>query len=523
MSGQNPSLALQTHRLPNLGYYVEDVSPALVLSHYHTTYIPFNISKFEYTISKLFTNLLIITPIAQQANNTLILNQLSDLSKSLNDTHETFEKLKFHQKEANRKKRGLIDGLGSVIKFITGNLDNKDLETISHNLQIIKHNEINTMHKLNEFSSFAGNIMDQFDKNIRAINQNSKDIQKQITKLHDNIYLITSMQHQFTQITKLNLLLEKLLRIISFANVQTLDLEILNLSEIKQLWNFLILHYPHNTLWNLNHLSELTLICKTGFLLLNEMAILVIKIPIFEQFECNLKQIYPIPTNESNILINPSKYYCNDTWYSNCKEVNSKWICSELAPSTCRLKIDCPYAKITNNYIVHTKTYKNNLLYCSKNEETLYENCLEFRIEKLKGCFLIQSKCDVIINKSKYSLSINNITFDTTETVEIQQTNLSLKLKLEHLDNPSKLHESLLDPISFQDVTIPQRHYVIHIVISIIFVLILVFVLYCYKKKSKLIPVKLLEKLINEDIDNTKGGGVMSPELSNHNKNPNDD
>lgn len=491
---------------------MEEVPPSLIVSHYHTTYIPFNITKIKYTLSHLVSNLLIINNKLNKQSNNLTTIQYYHVSKALNDTYDTFEKLNNCEiYSISRKKRGLMNYIGSGIKFVTGNLDNDDLETITQNMQVIKYNQINSMHKINDLSSFAGNIVSKFEKNIKISNENAKNIRSEFSKLDNEIKLMLTLQNQYIQITNLNQYLEKILRIFSFAHLETLDLEILGVTGIKEIWQYLKVQYPKNALWPLQHLSELTLICKTGLLILTEMAILVVKIPIFEQNVCNLKLVYPVPDKESKILISPSKFYCNELWYNSCDEVNAKWICSGPIANSCSLSKNCQYATVQNNYQVHTLTNKKSLLFCSKTPETVYENCFQFQKTTLQGCHLIQSQCDVIINQHKYPLNINNISISFPEITKLQETNFSINLQIRHLENPTKMQEDLLEPVSFQDFPSKQHYSISFVTICIIFLCILALTLYLWQRQGKVVPVKLLQKLINEDVDETKGGEVITP------------
>jgi len=512
----NPCQALQVYKLPNNGYYAEEVATSLIISHYHTTYIPFNISSITVPLSQLYSNVLLLQPMVNKQNNNFTKTQFFHLFKILNNTFETYAKLNIF--EPNRKKRGLMNFIGTGIKFVTGNLDNTDLDTITQNLEIIKHNQLNTMHKINDLSSFAGNIVNKYRENIKILNENSKAIRSEFSKINNDINLMLSIQDQYIQITSLNQFLEKLLRIFSFAHLQTLDLEVLSLDEINEIWQYLNLHHPKNTLWPIKHISELSLICKTGLLILDEMAILAIKIPIFEKNICNLKFVYPIPNNESQILISPSKYYCNELWYKNCEETSSRWICSDPLINSCFLPNNCQYATVQNNYQVHTLTYKNSLLFCSKKSETIVENCFQFQKLNVQDCSLIQSQCDVIINHRKYSLAINNISIvQYPETIKLQATNFSINLQIRHLEDPTKIQEDLLEPIDYEKL-IPQKqsqyYYLTSTIVCIILICSISIALYQWNKHRylKAIPVKTLQKFINEDVEKSEGGGVISLE-----------
>lgn len=151
---------------------MENVSPSLITNHYHTTYIPFNISSIKFTLSQFLTNIVVLKPLVDKQNNKAVTTLYFHTYKLINHTYSNYEKLKLMQSK-NRRKRGLINFLGSGIKFITGNLDDKDLDTITQNFDILKRNQLNSMHKINELSSFAGNIMNKFKDTLDIINKNS--------------------------------------------------------------------------------------------------------------------------------------------------------------------------------------------------------------------------------------------------------------------------------------------------------------------------------------------------------------
>ncbi|KAL1509945.1 hypothetical protein ABEB36_004609 [Hypothenemus hampei] len=308
------------------------------------------------------------------------------------------------------------------------------------------------------------------------------------------------MQDQYFEINRLKELLEKILRVFSFAHTETFDIEIITSNEIDEIWYYLKQHYPKNALWSIGHMTELTLICKAGLLILDDMVILAIKIPIFEQSVCNLKFVYPIPNNESKIVISPSKFYCNELWYNSCNEI-----------------VNMLAFKIVTMYI-HTLTYKNALLTCTRTEEVIYENCFKFDKIRLGGCHIIQSECDVIVNQHRYSLTINNISVSLPTITNFKMTNLTLDLKIKHLEDPSQIQEDLLEPIHLEGL-VPQQN--VHFIIGISIVLVVISVIICsltmimyqWKKQKylKFIPLKTLQKLVNEDVEKTQDGGEISP------------
>lgn len=498
------------------GYYSEEVSSASVVNHYHTTYIPFNLTSIKYTLSRLFANLLFIQSTAENANTSLSYLHNSNLHKQLNDTFDLFNKFQNTETfKESRSKRGLFNFLGNGLKFITGNLDDKDLETINSNFQILRNNQINSIHKINEYSSFAGNLIKRFSENLKLIEENSKNLHKEFSEIHSELKYLYLAQIQSFQVNEIQRFLEKLIRIISFAHLETLDLEIFSQQEINDIWNFLALQYPKNTLWPLKHFSELSLICKTGLMLYSEMAILVIRIPIFEDNTCSLKIVYPIPNNESKIVISLSSYYCNQLWYRKCKQINTHWICENPIENSCLLEEEkCSYAFIRNNYKVHLLTHSQSLIFCSKENQTIYEDCFQFKKLSLQNCWLIRSNCKVIIGQHKYSLSNQNFTINAPTFKELPTVTAHIDLKINHLKEPEKMSEDLMEPVRYQDLSPLRSNEYFHCIIIILvisIVCIIIFLVYYLKKQktTKSVPIKLIKQLIDEDAEETRDGGII--------------
>lgn len=81
------------------------------------------------------------------------------------------EKLKPFEKRP-RKKRGLINGLGSIIKQISGNLDAEDgkhFDTVINNLQ---QNQNSIINQINQQYSINKEIIENFNKTVQDIEHN---------------------------------------------------------------------------------------------------------------------------------------------------------------------------------------------------------------------------------------------------------------------------------------------------------------------------------------------------------------
>lgn len=503
------NLALQVIPLnDNQGYYKEDIGKALILENYHTLYIPFNLSYIKFAISQLYTNQIILSHIIQDSKDNSLFELLNVSTEKLNNTYDEYEKL---YEKPSRKKRGLINLLGSGIKFVTGNLDNTDLINIDSQMEILKLNQLKEVKRINELSSFAGTTANKLKNIVISINENSKRIQKKISNLEEKIKILILLQNHILQITKLNDMLKLWERTISFAHSSTLNIELFSLNEITEIWQYLHFNYITKTIFPLEHLSDLTALCPAGFMIYKELAVVIIKVPIFDLRLCNLSFIYPIPNNDDQLLLVPSRYYCNSTWYRNCKQVLAHWICQNILPDNCTLQNHCTGITAQNNYQTYQLTEKKNLLVCTKQEENIYENCQQFTQEKIRGCSLLYSPCELIINGRKfYSESVWIEPIQSTEKVTIINSDLHLNFKTSHLERPEEIKEDAFPPLEMTPI-ITKAHTASHTLLWILLIAIIVSLLVIWRKKRTFLTRKKLEAIVNEDVS-TKDGGIISLE-----------
>lgn len=104
------------------------------------------------------------------------------------------------QTNDNRKKRGLINGIGTVFKTITGNLDASDSERYEKILNHLKENQRNLQTQLKYQYSVNNDIIDKFKNTIRDIQHNEKVLESKINQFNNILQSDT---------TQLNILIAK--------------------------------------------------------------------------------------------------------------------------------------------------------------------------------------------------------------------------------------------------------------------------------------------------------------------------
>ena len=137
----------------------------------HTFLHYFNIDELRHNIITLDNQ---ISTLTETAHNPHYNSYSLPLSKYLGEQLQLI-KNKYNSISKHRYRRGIINGLGSIIKSITGNLDQDDAETYSRAILTLQSNQKLIANKINNGISLSKPILERYNTTISTIiyNQNS--------------------------------------------------------------------------------------------------------------------------------------------------------------------------------------------------------------------------------------------------------------------------------------------------------------------------------------------------------------
>ena len=104
-----------------------------------------------------------------------------------------------------RTKRGLINGLGTILKSISGNLDDSDGKKIYQILDHLKDNEKNLQSQIQNQYSVSHSLIEKFNLNVKNIMHNENALKSKIIQLNSivrhgisqqNILVISDVMQQ---------------------------------------------------------------------------------------------------------------------------------------------------------------------------------------------------------------------------------------------------------------------------------------------------------------------------------------
>lgn len=237
-----------------------------------------------------------------------------------------------------RNKRGLINGLGSLVKAVTGNMDAEDAREIGKDIENIKIalSTVNTNYQTQDV--FNNEILIRFENITNHINNEQVIITTFFENMQNKIYKEENTLEKLQYINRINYNLELLLNHLNdiiesmlLAKINVIPRFILTEQEIYKIK--MLLENQNITIKSEQHIYDLL---KMNTLSYENNIIFTIQIPIFEKDNYKIARLIPLPINNKyfvmipNYLIyknNVNKYYLTQ----NCPKVDDTFICNKDA------------------------------------------------------------------------------------------------------------------------------------------------------------------------------------------------
>lgn len=147
---------------------------------------------------------------------------------------------------SSRAKRGLIDGLGSIIKSISGNLDYTDAIRYNNAIKVLQDNERELVSQYNHHISLSKEWISQHSKVLDTIAENQNKITSMVNKLINTTNVANSNLVDFAHFAQVLLILGD--------NIEELSEELLR---IENLLAFIHANSTHHSMLNYDALKSM--------------------------------------------------------------------------------------------------------------------------------------------------------------------------------------------------------------------------------------------------------------------------
>lgn len=450
--------------------------------------------------------------------NLLLANILETIHTKFNLLYKRF-----------RNKRGLVDGLGAIIKGITGNLDHDDALYYNNAIKILQKNQETLKDKFNSGISLNEHVLQNLNITLSTIVTNEYKIHVKLDEIVREINMTNFRLKDYVKINGLYNLLK--------LNLQNILSYVISLEDAISFAKLGITHHSVISSQNINYMistlskiydkSELIIdenteirdyidIIESGSYYTDNTVVFILKFPIMHSKTYIYYHLFPTPTYNNTILI-PQKPYLaisNESHYymdTECKRFHQVFYCHEGELTVTTEAKDCINLLILKQEIstacifTHFKA-KTELL--QKLDDTHYiVTCTErTRVQficdqetykSLHGTYLIEvpescsfiTKSHVVRNYKNQirGVPIQLLSFQFTD-VKIRNNDQPLLLDNVQLDQVYKL-ESLMEKekiLDFDALTDNSYHFWIIPLYIVIMVTAIVYIIHWILVKRKM-------------------------------------
>lgn len=451
-----------------------------------------------------------------------------------------------------RQKRGLINGLGSIIKSISGNLDQEDADRFNQAIRNLQENQNNIANKLNQEISLTTKIIDNFNHTITLVLHNQdviangiecikKDLNKFIFEFNDYLQVKNILDQLNLSLNIIIQLLTDIENAITFAKLNTLHHSIVKIDELEFIVDTLRNNHPVEQLLYTNKIDihKYYEIVEVKAYYSENKIIFALEFPLIHPEHFSYYHLYSIPTPNHTTII-PSNTYLtmSDNFYqyqsTPCKEIDAEYYCQGSLLIDGWRQNDCIFQLLqlsqedntctqvpvrTVHPIVEqiTETYYIGIF---PNETKIQITCRTTDFTILRGTYLFElpPKCNFKTSEYTYSNEKEAIKGQPLLLPEIKtmrtKTNITRELKLEDV-SLDKLHtlkreQESMEPIHLKE-DIETAHYWTAPLYIIFIIIVSVFAVHRLRKckSSRHTPQVSTTPAEGQSKDKGQGGKVL--------------
>lgn len=506
---ENEIQTYQIHQFENNpGLYYERQGTLLRSSEKWKLVVKLNISGIQTRISQITKIREITTQLCesvqiQKENKILCENMVNEIVQKNQKIEQLYKRVKIVIGMSTRKRRGLINGVGSLAKSLFGTMDASDEQLISEHITLLEKNQATEQQALkNQLHVLNGTIahLDDIEKIIQRNNQaitatvlrviRTLDKQKQEQQLRDYLLVITN------ELTELELDVKEILELLTNVHTKIEKFEIIPIEQIIQALSEVNNQLPRGqrfpfsvSLSNWNHMKEfvkITVYCQETNILV------ILHVPLVTSMEYEVYSVIPLPVHvgENNFVVAKLRYKLvaldssrqsyltvDSGQLSSCNRVQTMYVCDNIpmahktqAGSPCEVQAyltelnsipSCKVQRVISNKTIWVKLETTRIwLYSTLGEQQVKIKCENQteKVEVLKGSGTLKLSKQCGFSTQDVIVSAKKIITNSQVNTYLPQFNLSL------MYTPEEVYENTHSVQNFKLENITQFHKQIEVI-----------------------------------------------------------
>lgn len=335
-----------------------------LITHYHTFLQHIELKDIDEKIRELQDQLDSFKQKLSKDTYSLYELQLNFLSNKLAHVIYQLDTLK-----PSRVKRGLIDGLGSIIKGVTGNLDYSDALKYDNTIKSLQDSNNEIAEELNNHISISkewmvqhSNIIMQLVTNQAKINETLKLLLDKDAYKDSSLIKYAKFGQYLTILTEnLDAIQKELIRIeniIAFIHSSSSHHSMISIEVLRHMIKRLVKIYGRDKILELE-LRQYYDVIKPGYYYSGNKVVIVFKIPIFAIESYDLYKLSIAPNKLRQALIPPYPLIATSRKgyvyiEAECPKYNTWYLCEDKMNHQLRQHPDCIQNLITNQSLDNT-------------------------------------------------------------------------------------------------------------------------------------------------------------------------
>lgn len=358
----------QTIRLETLadgpGLLPYKLGSARLTTHYHSFIQFIQLTDIEDQIKSVQTQVETFKTKLSSGAYTIYEHQIDYLT---NKIYKVLNRIK--SLEPVRVKRGLIDGLGSVIKSVTGNLDYQDAVRYNEAIRNLQENDNKLVSEFNNHITLCKEWMAQHNTVLEQLASNQVKINASLQLLLEKDALRDYNLVRFTKFAQVlgiitnnveDIMLEviRIEDILAFIHASSTHHSMIDIEVLKSMIEKLRSFYNQDEIINLE-LREYYDLIKPGSYFAEKRIVIVYNFPIVSHEIYDLYKLSIVPNENQLALVPPTPYIAtNEKSFvyieAECPKYSSIYLCEEQISHQLRTEPDCIQDLIVNQNLKNT-------------------------------------------------------------------------------------------------------------------------------------------------------------------------
>nr|XP_037875420.1 uncharacterized protein LOC119630360 [Bombyx mori] len=344
---------------------------------------------------------------------------------------------KINSLKPNRVKRGLIDGLGSIVKSITGNLDQSDAELYSKAIKILQNNDNQLSSELNQYISLNKAWMTEHTQLLSEIAKNQEKINVTLSWLLDSKIYADSNLLKYAKFAQLLAIISeniedlynelcRIENILSFIRASSTHHSMISIDTLSNMTDRLRNLYTENRILNVD-LREYYNIIKPGYYYVGKKIVIVFKFPVISPDEFELYKLTIAPNKHQLTFVPPYPFIATNKkafMYieAECPKYNRYYLCEENINHQPRDDPDCIHDLIYNQ-AMNTSCQPTSVSFTKEAMEQLDDkhyvlifpettkielHCQRLEYSMLQGSYLVTIPQNCKLRTGRLTLANNN-------------------------------------------------------------------------------------------------------------------